>query len=147
MNRVPRNERELDVNKPLIYESEVRGDKSVGNEAPSSYKESAGNLSIMIKGYDISTLEKATKQITQRLLKLGSKLSLVYLPTKREIISLICSPHKHKKSQKHYGSITHRRMIRVSGVSLTDLNFHSPFSRSVYIKVKASKIKGGQKKL
>jgi len=64
------------------------------------------------------------------------------LPTKREKITVLRSPHKHKGSQEHLGRITHRRLVQVLNASFAELNNaglekdYPQISRGVQVRVK-----------
>ena len=67
----------------------------------------------------------------------------VFLPNKREIVSILRSPHKHKDSQEHLGRITYRRLIQVIDASFAEVNkiglagSYPEISRGIRIRIKA----------
>ena len=78
-------------------------------------------LKITISGYDVISTEEATKVITQHFFQ--SKRNFggpIPLPTKRTLITVPISPHKHKDSQEQFERKIHRRLIEISNPTPTD---------------------------
>ena len=71
-------------------------------------------LRIKLKAYDHALLDEACRIIIATAKKSGaSVVGPVPLPTDREVITVIRSPHKHKDSREQFESRTHKRMIDV----------------------------------
>ncbi|CAG8740466.1 10564_t:CDS:2 [Racocetra persica] len=65
-------------------------------------------LKITILGYDVGTVEEATKSIMQQIKQPKKNyIGPIPFPTRRKLISLITSPHKHKSSQEQFERKTH----------------------------------------
>ena|SRR5258706_616333 len=87
-------------------------------------KPTNNKLNLLISCYEVPALEMVVKQIVRKLEELKLNYSgPIPLPRKRKIISVLCSPHKHKISQEHLGRIVYRRSIQIFLNALTDLNF------------------------
>ena len=71
-------------------------------------------LRIKIKAYDHALLDDACRRIIETAQKGGATVvGPVPLPTDREVITIIRSPHKHKDSREQFESRTHKRMIDI----------------------------------
>ena len=71
-------------------------------------------LRIKLKAYDHALLDEACRIIIATAKKSGaSVVGPVPLPTDREVITVIRSPHKHKDSREQFESRTHKRMIDI----------------------------------
>ena len=79
-------------------------------------------LKIIIYGYDITTIEEATRLVTDHVAQLKLKFSgPIPLPTKKLLVTVPISPHKHKDAQEHFVRETHRRLIHILEISPTNL--------------------------
>ena len=71
-------------------------------------------LRIKLKAYDHALLDDACRRIIETAQKGGATVvGPVPLPTDREVITIIRSPHKHKDSREQFESRTHKRMIDI----------------------------------
>lgn len=71
-------------------------------------------IRIKLRAYDHNLLDQACSRIIDTANKVGAKIAgPVPLPTKREVITVIRSPHKHKDSREQFESRTHKRIIDV----------------------------------
>ena len=71
-------------------------------------------IRIKLKSYDHTLLDQACIRIINTANKSGAKVvGPVPLPTDKEVITVIRSPHKHKDSREQFESRTHKRMIDV----------------------------------
>ena len=73
-----------------------------------------GKIRIRLKAYDPVVLEQSTEKIVDTAKKTGAKVSgPIPLPTKKEIVTVIRSPHKHKDSREQFEMRTHKRVIDI----------------------------------
>ena len=71
-------------------------------------------MRIRLKAYDHVVLEQAAAKIVEVAKKTGSEVSgPIPLPTRKEIITILRSPHKHKDSREQFEMRTHKRVIDV----------------------------------
>lgn len=71
-------------------------------------------MRIRVKSYDHVLLEQSTSKIVEVARKTGSEVvGPIPLPTKKEIITILRSPHKHKDSREQFEMRTHKRVIDV----------------------------------
>ena len=73
-----------------------------------------GKIRIRLKAYDHVVLEQAASKIVEVAKKTGSEVSgPIPLPTEKEIVTILRSPHKHKDSREQFEMRTHKRVIDV----------------------------------
>ena len=66
-------------------------------------------IRIKVKSYDHVLLDSAVEKIINTAEKNGAKVvGPIALPTKREVVTVIRSPHKHKDSREQFESRTHQ---------------------------------------
>ena len=77
-------------------------------------KEQTKKMRIRLKAYDHVVLEQTAAKIVDVAKKTGSQVSgPIPLPTEKEIITILLSPHKHKDSREQFEMRTHKRVIDV----------------------------------
>ena len=77
-------------------------------------KEQSKKMRIRLKAYDHVVLEQAATKIVEVARKTGSEVSgPIPLPTEKEIITILRSPHKHKDSREQFEMRTHKRVIDI----------------------------------
>jgi len=77
-------------------------------------KVNSKRMRIRLKAYDHVVLEQAAAKIVEVAKKTGSEVSgPIPLPTKKEIVTILRSPHKHKDSREQFEMRTHKRVIDV----------------------------------
>lgn len=71
-------------------------------------------IRIRLKAYDHSLLDQACARIIDTASKGGAKVAgPIPLPTEKEVVTIIRSPHKHKDSREQFECRTHKRIIDV----------------------------------
>jgi len=71
-------------------------------------------IRIKLKSYDHTLLDQACVRIINTADKSGAKVvGPVPLPTDKEVITVIRSPHKHKDSREQFERRTHKRLIDI----------------------------------
>mgnify|MGYP002523373547 CR=1 FL=1 len=71
-------------------------------------------IRIRVKAYEPSILDQSAEKIVDTAKKTGAKVSgPIPLPTKKEIVTVIRSPHKHKDSREQFEMRTHKRLINI----------------------------------
>ena len=79
-------------------------------------------IRIKLKAYDHSLLDQAVTRIIDTATKVGCKISgPIPLPTDKEIITILRSPHVNKDSREQFEIRTHKRIIDI----------YSPSAKSV----------------
>ena len=71
-------------------------------------------IRIKLAAYDHEMVDQATQRIVETMKKAGAKISgPIPLPTEKEIVTIIRSPHKYKDSREQFEMKTHKRLIDV----------------------------------
>ena len=79
-----------------------------------SNKVGSEKMRIRLKAYDAELLEKSAEQIVETAKRTGAKVSgPIPLPTQKEIVTILRSPHKHKDSREQFEMRTHKRVIDI----------------------------------
>ena len=82
--------------------------------ATSNTKVGSDKIRIRLKAYDYVVLEQSAEKIVDTAKRTGAKVSgPVPLPTEKEIITILRSPHKHKDSREQFEMRTHKRVIDI----------------------------------
>lgn len=80
-------------------------------------------MRIIVKGYDHRLVDDAATKIVDNLKKTGTVVSgPVPLPTKKEIVTILRSVHKHKDSREQFERRTHKRLIDIISPSQNTTN-------------------------
>ena len=74
----------------------------------------ANRLRIKLKAYDHKLLDESAKAIVDTLTRDGASFSgPIPLPTEKEIITILRSPHVNKDSREQFERRTHKRLIEI----------------------------------
>lgn len=69
-------------------------------------------IRIRLKGYDQRVLDQATLDIVETAKRTGAGIiGPVPLPTRREVYTVLRSPHVNRKSREQFEIRTHKRLI------------------------------------
>lgn len=72
-------------------------------------------IRIRLKAYDHVVLDQSAEKIVETAKKTGAKVSgPIPLPTQKEVVTILRSPHKHKDSREQFEMRTHKRVIDIS---------------------------------
>ncbi len=94
-------------------------------------------IRIKLAAYDHKTVDEATQRIVETMKKNGAKISgPIPLPTEKEIVTILRSPHKYKDSREQFEIRTHKRLIDIYASSAKILDsIHLPAGVDVKIKL------------
>ena len=71
-------------------------------------------IRIKLKAYDHVILEQSAVKIVETAKRTGAKVSgPIPLPTRKEVVTILRSPHKHKDSREQFEMRTHKRVIDI----------------------------------
>ncbi len=71
-------------------------------------------IRVKLKAFDHSLIDVASKRIADTALRFGAKISgPIPLPTEKEVVTIIRSPHKYKDSREQFEMRTHKRIIDI----------------------------------
>lgn len=71
-------------------------------------------IRIKLKAYDHNVIDQASGRIIDAAKKCGCEISgPIPLPTDREVVTVIRSPHRYKDSREQFERKTHKRVIDI----------------------------------
>ena len=71
-------------------------------------------IRIRIKGYDPKLVDAASAKVVQTATRTGSKVSgPVPLPTEKQVVTILRSPHVNKDSREQFEMRTHKRLVDI----------------------------------
>ena len=77
-------------------------------------KQSRQKIRIRLKGYDQRVLDRAITDIVETAKRTGARIAgPIPLPTKREVYTVLRSPHVDRKSREQFEMRTHIRMLDI----------------------------------
>ena len=72
-------------------------------------------MRIKIKAYDHELLDQSAARIIEAVQRTGASFSgPIPLPTDKEIVTILRSPHKYKDSREQFEQRTHKRLIDIT---------------------------------
>lgn len=104
-------------------------------------QEQRKKIRIRLKGYDQRLLDRATADIVETAKRTGARIiGPIPLPTRREIYTVLRSPHVDKKSREQFEMRTHIRLLDILNPTLDTIDKLKvlPVAAGVDIKLKAS---------
>jgi small subunit ribosomal protein S10 len=94
-------------------------------------------IRIRLKAYDHALIDQAAEKIVETAKRFDAKVSgPIPLPTNKEIVTILRSPHKYKDSREQFEIRTHKRLIDIysSNAKILD-SIHLPAGVDVKIKL------------
>src|SRR5690606_26623167 len=71
-------------------------------------------IRIRLKSYDHEVIDSSARKIVDTVTRAGATVvGPVPLPTEKNVITVIRSPHKYKDSREHFEKRTHKRLIDI----------------------------------
>ena len=71
-------------------------------------------IRIKLKAYEHSIIDQSAARIVDTAKRTGSRVSgPIPLPTEKDIVTILRSPHKHKDSREQFEMRTHKRLIDI----------------------------------
>ena len=75
-------------------------------------------IRIKLKGYEHNLVDQSAERIVETAKRTNARVSgPIPLPTEKEIVTILRSPHKYKDSREQFERRTHKRLIDVYNVS------------------------------
>lgn len=72
------------------------------------------NIRIKLKAYEHSLIDQSAQRIVETAKRTGARVSgPIPLPTEKEIVTILRSPHKYKDSREQFEMRTHKRLIDI----------------------------------
>lgn len=97
-------------------------------------------IRIRLKGYDQRILDRSTADIVETAKRTGARVvGPIPLPTKKEIYTVLRSPHVDRKSREQFEIRTHVRLLEILDPTLDTIDKLKvlPVAAGVDIKIKA----------
>lgn len=97
----------------------VKVEKTVKTEKPAKTTKTTTEVGkerirIRLKAFDHALLDQSAQKIVETAKRTGASVSgPIPLPTKKEIITILRSPHKYKDSREQFEMRTHKRVIDI----------------------------------
>ncbi|MBP5243025.1 MAG: 30S ribosomal protein S10 [Clostridia bacterium] len=94
-------------------------------------------IRIKLAAYEHELVDQAAQRIVETMQKSGAKISgPIPLPTEREIVTILRSPHKYKDSREQFELRTYKRIIDIYSPNAKLLDsIHLPAGVDVKIKL------------
>ncbi len=71
-------------------------------------------IRIKLKAYEHNLIDQSSERIVETARRTGARVSgPIPLPTDKEIITILRSPHKHKDAREQFEMRTHKRLIDI----------------------------------
>ena len=71
-------------------------------------------IRIKLKSYEHNLIDQSAERIVETAKRTGARVSgPIPLPTEKEIVTILRSPHKHKDSREQFELRTHKRLIDI----------------------------------
>ncbi len=98
---------------------------------------SSQKIRIKLAAYDHNLVDQAAERIVETMQKSGAKISgPIPLPTEKEIVTILRSPHKYKDSREQFEIRTHKRIIDIYSPNAKILDsIHLPAGVDIKIKL------------
>ena len=75
-------------------------------------------IRIKLKGYEHNLVDQSAERIVETAKRTNARVSgPIPLPTEKEIVTILRSPHKYKDSREQFARRTHKRLIDVYNTS------------------------------
>ena len=69
-------------------------------------------IRLKLKAYDHRLIDQSAQEIVDTAIRTGAKVSgPIPLPTKKELYTILRSPHVNKKSREQFHLVIHKRLI------------------------------------
>jgi len=80
--------------------------------------EKANKIRICLKAYDHKIIDQSVAQIIETAKRNDAEVKgPIPMPTRREIVTILRSVHKHKDSREQFEQRTHKRLIDILGAT------------------------------
>ena len=100
--------------KKTVAKTDTKSVKKEKTEKVAKKTVQSEKIRIRLKAYDNVVLDQSAEKIVDTAKRTGAKVSgPIPLPTKKEIVTILRSPHKHKDSREQFEMRTHKRVIDI----------------------------------
>lgn len=93
------------------------------SKQPSSTASPKKKIRIRLKGFDQRVLDRSTQDIVETAKRTGARVvGPIPLPSKKEIITVLRSPHVDRKSREQFEMRTHIRLLDILSPTLDTID-------------------------
>ena len=94
-------------------------------------------IRIKLKAYEHNLIDQSAEKIVDTAKRTGARVSgPIPLPTEKEVVTILRSPHKYKDSREQFELRTHKRLIDIYSTNAKILDsIHLPAGVDVKIKL------------
>ena len=94
-------------------------------------------IRIKLKAYEHNLIDQSAERIVETAKRTGAQVSgPIPLPTEKEVVTILRSPHKDKDSREQFEIRTHKRLIDIYSTNAKILDsIHLPAGVDVKIKL------------
>lgn len=94
-------------------------------------------IRIKLKAYEHNLIDQSAEKIVDTAKRTGARVSgPIPLPTEKEVVTILRSPHKYKDSREQFEIRTHKRLIDIYSTNAKILDsIHLPAGVDVKIKL------------
>lgn len=114
---VEKQEVQKESKKPVARTAKKTAEKAKSEKVTKTTKKvmaTSEKIRIRLKAYDHVLIDQSAEKIVDTAKRTGAKVSgPIPLPTKKEVVTVIRSPHKHKDSREQFEMRTHKRVIDI----------------------------------
>ena len=105
---------EKTAKKPAAKKTAAKKTEAKETKVAKTQSAKSEKIRIRLKAYDHVVLEQSAEKIVDTAKKTGAKVSgPIPLPTEKEIVTILRSPHKHKDSREQFELRTHKRVVDI----------------------------------
>ena len=100
-------------------------------------------IRIKLKAYECNLIDQSAEKIVDTAKRTGARVSgPIPLPTEKEIVTILRSPHKYKDSREQFEMRTHKRLIDILQPSAKTVDAPIPLTQQVLEMMKVLHLQG-----
>ena len=90
-------------------------------------------IRIKLKAYEHNLIDQSAEKIVETAKRTGARVSgPIPLPTEKEIVTILRSPHKYKDSREQFEMRTHKRLIDILQPSTARISKRLIFKKKIH---------------
>ena len=114
MAEVEKTEKVQKGTKKTVAKTAAKAKNEKATKTTKKVMATSEKIRIRLKAYDHVLIDQSAEKIVDNAKKTGAKVSgPIPLPTQKEIVTILRSPHKDKDSREQFEMRTHKRVIDI----------------------------------
>ena len=114
MAEVEKTEKVQKGTKKTVAKTAAKAKNEKATKTTKKVMATSEKIRIRLKAYDHVLIDQSAEKIVDTAKRTGAKVSgPIPLPTKKEVVTIIRSPHKDKDSREQFEMRTHKRLIDI----------------------------------